>query len=380
MTTEARIPHSHRAKRRTRAGLGKKIGSTLMGLTVAAATFGMASGVAGAQDTFRLPTEQLPAWELPQITPDWQHPDFPQVLPDVQWKPDYYTDQQQENVVPNAGPFSVDSLQVKEALDERIYNDPFCKPAPEHPNPVIFLHGTTADSKHSIPLARVLKDAGYCVYSPTYGQGGHGFSAFVPNGGGQIDITKAATEVGGYVDNVLAATGASKVDLIGHSLGGLVAHTYMHKYNGYKKVHHLVGLGGSYHGTDLLGFTYILRPLMNAFPGVGGAVVGQSTEQQMTGSEFLQEMSKYPETVPGVKYTNLYLKGDTTVSPGDSATLQAVPGADVVNAAVEDLCPSAPEVHHTKMPVTEHTIALTRWALGRADNEQAPAPETQCKI
>lgn len=103
------------------------------------------------------------------------------------------------------------------------WNDFSCKPSSAHPRPVVLVHGTLANSVDNwLVLAPYLKDRGYCVFSLDYGQlpGVPFFHALGP-------IDKSAAQLSAYVDKVLAATGAAKADLVGHSQGGMMPRYYL---------------------------------------------------------------------------------------------------------------------------------------------------------
>jgi pimeloyl-ACP methyl ester carboxylesterase len=58
-----------------------------------------------------------------------------------------------------------------------------------------------------------------------------------------------AERLGLYVDDVLRASGAEQVDLVGHSMGGLVAAFYVNVLGGHTRVRRLVTLGAPWKGT-----------------------------------------------------------------------------------------------------------------------------------
>ena len=58
-----------------------------------------------------------------------------------------------------------------------------------------------------------------------------------------------AERLGLYVDDVLRASGAQQVDLVGHSMGGLVAAFYVNALGGHTRVRRLVTLGTPWKGT-----------------------------------------------------------------------------------------------------------------------------------
>jgi triacylglycerol esterase/lipase EstA (alpha/beta hydrolase family) len=104
-------------------------------------------------------------------------------------------------------------------------NDWGCKPSAAHPRPVVLVHGTFADMADSWQaLSPLLVNHGYCVFALDYGPDG-GSGAVGVDGIG--DIPTSAAELGAFVDRVLAATGAAKVDLVGHSQGGMMPRYYL---------------------------------------------------------------------------------------------------------------------------------------------------------
>ena len=71
-------------------------------------------------------------------------------------------------------------------------------------------------------ISPILAAHGYCVFALTYGLDPRLPIQVI---GGTIPIEQSAPELGAFVDQVLAATGAAKVDLVGHSEG-----TFMPEY------------------------------------------------------------------------------------------------------------------------------------------------------
>src|SRR5690349_16868657 len=98
-------------------------------------------------------------------------------------------------------------------------NDWSCKPSAAHPRPVVLVHGTFADMSDSWQaLSPLLVNNGYCVFALNYGSNG-GSGAVGVYGIGHIPAS--AAELSTFVNKVLAETGATKVDLVGHSQGGM---------------------------------------------------------------------------------------------------------------------------------------------------------------
>ena len=102
-----------------------------------------------------------------------------------------------------------------------------------------------------------LKAAGFCAYTFNYNPEKHPLVEAAQTSG---NIYSTAAFMAHFVDKVLKATGAQKVDLIGHSQGGgPLPRAYIKYYGGAKKVHHLVGLVPSNKGTSLLGLEKLVN-------------------------------------------------------------------------------------------------------------------------
>jgi triacylglycerol esterase/lipase EstA (alpha/beta hydrolase family) len=207
-----------------------------------------------------------------------------------------------------------------------------CRPSTAHPRPVVLVHGTFGDMADSWQaLAPLLVNSGYCVFALNYG---------AANGSGAVgiygvgDITQSAAQLATFVDQVLSATGARQVDIVGHSQGGMMPRYYMKFLGGAPKVHTLVGLAPSNHGTTLEGLTTVAA----AIPGAGAFDDPACTacSQQEAGSSFLANLNAGGDTLPGVHYTVIESEYDEVVTPYSSAFLS---GPDVTNITLQDQCP-----------------------------------------
>lgn len=210
-------------------------------------------------------------------------------------------------------------------------NDWGCEPSAAHPRPVVLVHGTFADMSDSWQaLSPLLKNNGYCVFAFNYGSYS-GSGAIGVYGVGEV--AASAAELAVFVDKVLAATGAAEVDLVGHSQGGMMPRYYLKYLGGAAKVHTLVGLSPSNHGTNLDG----LFTLASFFPGASqftGSLCPACQEQE-AGSAFIAELNAGGETVPGVEYTVIQTRYDQVVTPYTSAFLA---GPGVHNVLLQNQC------------------------------------------
>ena len=240
-----------------------------------------------------------------------------------------------------------------------------CKPSAAHPVPVILVHGTFADMSDSWQaLSPLLYDKGYCVFALNYGayDGSDALGVYATG-----DIAQSAGQLSTFVNKVLAATGATKVDLVGHSQGGMMPRYYIKNLGGASKVNTLVGLAPSNHGTTLEG----LFTLASYFPG-GSSVAGAdcpACEQQEAGSSFITNLNAGGETAPGVNYTVIESDNDEVVTPYTSAFL--APGPNVTNILLQSQC-ALDQGEHLSMPYDHIADADVLTALDPA-NPQHPA-------
>ncbi|MFE6335437.1 esterase/lipase family protein [Streptomyces sp. NPDC057806] len=210
------------------------------------------------------------------------------------------------------------------------WNDYSCKPSAAHPRPVVLVHGTFGNSVDNwLGLAPYLTKRGYCVFSLDYGQ-----LPGVPFFHGLGPIDKSAEQLDGFVDKVLAATGAAEADLVGHSQGGMMPRYYLRFLGGAAEVNALVGIAPDNHGTTLSGLTNLLP----YFPGAEDllSTATPALADQIAGSPFLTKLNEGGDTVPGVRYTVIATKYDQVVTPYRS---QFLDGANVRNVLLQELCP-----------------------------------------
>ncbi|MFJ3793655.1 esterase/lipase family protein [Kitasatospora sp. NPDC090091] len=246
-------------------------------------------------------------------------------------------------------------------------NDWSCRPSAAHPNPVVLVHGTFANRYENwLALSPLLKSQGYCVFALDYGMvpgiTSSGSGLLLPIGGlGPID--ESAAQLGRFVDLVRTATGAAKVDLVGHSQGGMLPNYYVKFLGGAAKVDRLIGLAPSNHGTTLDG----IANLAPYFPRVAELIYTacKACRDQVVDSAFNRKMASVPDTVPGVRYTVISTVYDEVVTPYRSQFLN---GPNVDNVVLQDRCP---------ISLAEHVaIAFSPTALHLVGNALDPAHAT----
>ncbi|TKV58418.1 alpha/beta fold hydrolase [Nakamurella flava] len=223
-------------------------------------------------------------------------------------------------------------------------NDWSCRPSGQHPNPVVLVHGTFENMlKNWQVLSPQLKAAGYCVFALDYGN-----DATAP-------IAQSARELAPFVDAVLAATKARKVDIVGHSQGGMMPRYYLKYLGGAAKVGELIGIAPSNHGTT------------NPLTIPTGYTVCPACLDQQAGSAFLTDLNRGGDLVPGPVYTVLSTRWDEIVTPYQSQFL-AGPASRVTNVTLQDKCPLDPFEHDQ----TPNDPVVAQWVLN-ALSRKGPA-------
>ncbi|MET9485808.1 alpha/beta fold hydrolase [Nocardia sp. NPDC006630] len=224
-------------------------------------------------------------------------------------------------------------------------NDWNCRPSAEHPEPVILLHGLTAtQAENWTTLAPLLANNGYCVFSLTYGRS----PALPPplNGvpGVRSMIDSATEELAPFVDRVLAATGAAKVDFVGHSEGTVMPRWYIKFLGGADKVAKSVNLAPINNGTQAngsgllaggLGAVGLWGQAQRLAEGSGAPITVELT----TGSDYLNAVNSGVAYAPGIDYTFLMTRYDEAVVPYTSGYGPVAP--NITNIVVQDQCPLA---------------------------------------
>jgi triacylglycerol esterase/lipase EstA (alpha/beta hydrolase family) len=241
-----------------------------------------------------------------------------------------------------------------------------CKPGAAHPYPVVLVHGTFENMDDNWGGASpLLADNGYCVFAFNYG--GATSSSDIQGTG---EIAAGAAQLKTFVNQVLAATGAAKVDLVGHSQGGMMPRYYIDFLGGASTVDKLVALAPSNNGTTLDGLTVlgqdlsILEPANQFLSSACEACV-----EQEVGSAFLANLNAGSETVPSVDYTVIETDADEVVTPYTNAFLPAA--SNVTNILVQKQCALDGSDH---LEIAYDPIALTDMlnALDPSDPRSIP--------
>ncbi|MFC5008067.1 esterase/lipase family protein [Dactylosporangium cerinum] len=160
--------------------------------------------------------------------------------------------------------------------------------------PVVFVHGYTGSASNWVTAQSVFRAAGYSS-SELFAYEYNSYGSNVTNAQG------LAT----FVARVKAQTGASKVDIVNHSMGGLVSLWYLKQLGGTANVAHLASLAGANHGTT----------------AAGACLVFVTCQQMYPGSLFIATLSAGDETPGSVVYRTWYSPCDGVILPYTSTVL-----------------------------------------------------------
>ncbi|MET8963348.1 alpha/beta fold hydrolase [Streptomyces sp. NPDC004074] len=202
--------------------------------------------------------------------------------------------------------------------------------------PVILLHGFIDNRSVFVLLRRNLTQHGRqhiesLNYSPL-----------------TCDIRTAAELLGRYVEELCERTGQQRVDVVGHSLGGLIARYYVQRLGGDLRVRTLVTLGTPHSGTRV-------APLANAHPIV---------RQMRPGSELIQELR---EPAPGCRthFVSFWSDLDPLMDPLETACV------DHPDLLTQNIRVSG--IGHLALPVHPTVAAGIRQALDLVEPGAAAA-------
>ena len=103
--------------------------------------------------------------------------------------------------------------------------------------PILLIHGFLGTRGSMYVLERRLLDDGFCVFS---------FNLGTLN---TRDIRRSAFLIHRKVERILAQTSSLKVNILAHSMGGLIGLYYIKKLGGHERVGRMVTMGTPYRGT-----------------------------------------------------------------------------------------------------------------------------------
>ncbi|MEW2068024.1 alpha/beta fold hydrolase [Streptomyces sp. NPDC007346] len=165
------------------------------------------------------------------------------------------------------------------------------------------------------------------------------------------DLRTSAELLGRHVEEVCARTGQHEVDIVGHSLGGLIARYYVQRLGGDHRVRTLVTLGTPHGGTAVA-------------PGAG---IHPIVRQMRGGSQLIEELRR---PAPGcrTRFVSFWSELDQVMVPVETACVDH-PDLDAVNVRVTG-------IGHLALPVHPAVAAAVREALESQEAREGTAPST----
>ena len=158
-------------------------------------------------------------------------------------------------------------------------------------------------------------------------------------GNGTGDLRDSADALDRAAEAALERTGASSVDVVGYSAGGVIARIWAAD-GGAEVARRVVTLGSPHHGTTLADLAGDVAP--------DRCPIG--CQQLTTGSPLLFQLNAGDETPPGPSWISIWTTQDETVTPPDSARLDGA-----LNLPVQSICAGA-QVNHGQLP--RHPVVL----------------------
>lgn len=172
-------------------------------------------------------------------------------------------------------------------------------PAPARA-PALLLHGVMCNGGVWLGMRRYLSAKGIGpVYTLSYGPP-------------LASIESFADQVAAKIDDILRATGAEKVAIVGHSMGGLVARAYLRRY-GHDRVAAVMTLGTPHHGSAHAWL----------FPGV-------SLGQLRQGNDWLSGLNADEGELEGLRIVSMWSWHDSMVAPQTSCRLAGAENIELV--------------------------------------------------
>lgn len=250
----------------------------------------------------------------------------------------------------------------------------------QHPTPVIMIHGTFSRQLSQIDVTQMLHDRGYCVFGIDAGHNDNLYTLIKPEYYGTAHVDETTDQVNAFIEKVKRKTGAKKVDLIGHSQGGLIIRNRITRYGG-KDVRIVMMLAGTHHGTTLMGASKIVEEAMpHLFPIIAAPIVGPAVYDQMVGSPFINNLNTHKDTVAGITYVVMVTPDDNQATPWQSGFItDPVKGATVYNINIKQLCniPASEKIGHSDTHMDYRALHVIRWALAHATHRGA---QPNCQI
>jgi triacylglycerol lipase len=160
------------------------------------------------------------------------------------------------------------------------------------PRPVLLIHGFKDDARKMEPLRRHLESRGF-----------HAEAVTLSPSLGQASLEELAEQVDRFARERFGPSGA--MDLVGFSMGGLVARYYVQKLGGMDRVRRLVTVASPHHGTLL-----------------AWCVPNPGCRQMRPDSAFLKDLNADQDWLRRVEVTSIWTPLDLMILPASSSRVE----------------------------------------------------------
>ncbi|KAI1326994.1 Alpha/Beta hydrolase protein [Xylariaceae sp. FL0255] len=237
-------------------------------------------------------------------------------------------------------------------------------------NPVVLMHGLGSDNNTDLQVfAKELVGRGYCTFTITYGA-----NPVAPVIGGLTDMQQSAKQLADFIFEVQDQTGASKIDLIGHSEGAVQSLFVPLTQSGIAPiVEHIVALAPSVHGAPYYGLSDLAYIGGNTTRELIGDLIDligcPACEQLAPGGSTINTFNAATGHIAqaGNKVTIISSSSDTLVPTNDTI----VDEPTVNNVLVQTSCPDD-TVGHGSLVYDPSVWNLILQALEESDDEFYP--------
>ena len=198
--------------------------------------------------------------------------------------------------------FTILALQVSSC---HVAPPPIAEPA--KPSTIIVVHGLYANANHVRPVKDGLAAAGFQT-----------FALNIQPNDGSISIQSQAEQLAVYIEQNIPPT--APLQIVGHSMGGLVALQYLQDVNQAARCRGLYTIATPHHGT-----------LLASFHG------GTAGRQMVTNSNFLQSLNARRPSFPVTTYRGT---NDIVIIPNSSSVLSFADNQVISGSSHNDILTS----------------------------------------
>jgi triacylglycerol esterase/lipase EstA (alpha/beta hydrolase family) len=176
------------------------------------------------------------------------------------------------------------------------------------------------------------------------------------------DLHEQADLIQDTVADVRHDTGATTVDLVAFSAGGVAARLWATEDGGAKVARRIVTLSSPHHGTD----SDVISSKL------GGGTCPVACQQLDAGSSLIRDLNRGDETPAGPDWVSIWTDDDDLLVPPTTARLDGA-----LDFAIQSVCPDL-TVAHLGLPANPVVVAMVRDELD--DAEPSRPSRSVCRL